>query len=118
MTNDTPPRGPRAFSIDDPTLVIADPPPLKAEAGSAAAPPGLAPIVKPSLDDIAKGFNWGTLFIASASALAALALALTFARFIAIALERQDWLGWAAFGLLGLMLLAGAILVGRELVGL
>jgi putative membrane protein len=117
MTDASPSRGPKAFSIDDPTLVIADPPPAASDTG-ANLPPGLAPIVTPSLDDVARGFNWGTLFVATASALAALAFAITFARFISIALDQPGWLGWAAFGLLGLMLLAGVVLVGRELVGL
>jgi putative membrane protein len=111
-------RGPRAFSIDDPTLVIADPPTADRDAGPISAPPGLSPMVRPTLDDVARGFNWGTMFVATASALAALAFALTFARFVSIALERQDWLGWVAFGLLAAMLLAGVVLVGRELVGL
>jgi putative membrane protein len=123
MTNATPPRGPQAFSIDDPTLVIADPPPLAdtnptAGAPSTAVPSVRQPMARPTLDGVARGFNWGTLFVATASALAALALALTFARFVSIALERQDWLGWVAFGLLAMMLLAGVVLAGRELVGL
>ena len=122
MTNTTPPRGPQAFSIDDPTLVIADPPP-PAISGASHAPSATVSLIRPALvrltlDDVTKGFNWGTLFVATASALAALAFALTFARFVSIALERQDWLGWVAFGLLAVMLFAGVVLVGRELVGL
>jgi putative membrane protein len=119
MTDNTKPsRGPRAFSIDDPTLVIADPPTAERDAGPTSAQPGLAPMVRPTLDDVAKGFNWGTLFVATASALAALAFALTFAQFISIALKEPGWLGWVACGLLAAMLLAGVVLVGREVVGL
>jgi putative membrane protein len=112
-----PARGPQVFSIDDPTLVIADPP-AAATDGAAAAPAGPGQIARPSLDDVARGFRWGALFLSAAAALAALAAALTFARFVSVALERQDWLGWVAFGLLSLMALAGIVLVGRELAGL
>jgi putative membrane protein len=126
MTETSPPpkpapvRGPKVFSIDDPTLVIAEPPAAAAAAGEAAPmPPGVAQWRgRPSLDEVAEGFRWGALFVSAAVALAALAAALMFGRFVSAALARQDWLGWVAFALLTAMLLAGVVLIGRELVGL
>ena len=50
-------------------------------------------------------------------ALASLALGLWFARFVSIALERKDWVGWVAFGLISVIVLTIIAIVLRELIG-
>jgi putative membrane protein len=56
-----------------------------------------------------------------ASALAALAMlaaGVWFARFISVAVARDDWIGWTAFTLLVIAALAAGVLAMREVVGL
>jgi putative membrane protein len=50
--------------------------------------------------------------------LTALASGVTFTRFVTQALERQDWVGWTATGLLALAGLSAAIILMREITGL
>lgn len=117
MSDNSEARKPRAFDADDPELVPAEP-----EDTGMPGPPGARPdagrIGLPSRADAARGFRWGVLLVSTMSLLAGLAATLSFARFISIALERQDWIGWLAFGLLALGLLAAAVLAARELVGM
>ena len=49
--------------------------------------------------------------------LASLAAGLWFTRFVSIALERQDWVGWLAFGLLTVIAVALLGIILRELIG-
>jgi putative membrane protein len=65
----------------------------------------------------ARRFGWGALFVSAAAALSGLALSLWFARFVSVALAREDWLGWTATALLGIMVLAAAVIAGREVLG-
>jgi putative membrane protein len=51
------------------------------------------------------------------AALASIALGLWFTRFVSVAIERDDWVGWVSFGLLMVMALALAGIVLRELMG-
>ncbi len=119
MTQPSSPRKPRAFSTDDPGIV---------------SPPGgvdlqdledIGPLeafgeirVRPTVQELRSGMRWGGLFLAAMSALAGLAASLAFARFVSTAMERQDWIGWTAFGLAVTALVAAAVLVLRELIGL
>ena len=59
-----------------------------------------------------------SLFFAAAFALSGLAIGLWFERFISVTLARDDWLGWAAFGLVGIMGFAALMIILRELIGL
>jgi len=49
---------------------------------------------------------------------ATLAASVSFFRFVSVALERDDWIGWISVGLLGLATLSGLVLVAREVMGL
>ena len=119
MTNQAPPpRAPRAFKIDDPAIELAE------EDVFAAAPEGSPPASAAgeerrglSAGDLKRGIRWGGLFLSAMAALASLAAALWFARFVSVALNRQDWLGWTALGLLVLMAVSALALIGRELWG-
>ena len=119
MTEDRKPRQPQVFTPDAPGLeMTADPPPRS----RGEAPPNESmtegPLVpRVDRDIAARGFRWGALLLATGGALASIALALSFARFVSIAVERNDWIGWTATGLLALMALSAVILIGREIAG-
>jgi len=110
------PRRARVFKVDD----IADEyEPGDEIAGIGAATPRRAevPPRRLTVGDINRGFRFGSIFVSAGAALASLALGLWFARFVSIALERQDWVGWLAFAL---MVVIAATLIGiilRELIG-
>jgi putative membrane protein len=121
MTSTPPmrPRGPRVFSADDPSLVAA--PPTSTEADPAVAERRVveeSTLRVPTRVDLAKTWSWGTLFFSAMMALSGLALTLWFTRFVSVTLAREDWIGWLATGLLGVMALAAAVLLLREIVGL
>jgi putative membrane protein len=108
-------RKPRAFSPDDPGVVQPAPEPSPEDAAPPTSP---GSITLPDRAAVGRGFAWGTLLLSAFGALAALAASLSFARFVSIALAREDWIGWTAAGLLATGLLAAAVLLGRELRGL
>lgn len=113
MTETRNPRPPRAFAIDD--VRLSDQPEDAAPEASGEATP---PVPAASLTRrTARRFGWGALFISAAAALTGLALSLWFARFVSVALERQDWVGWTATVLLGLMAVAVLVIGGREILG-
>jgi len=72
----------------------------------------------PTRVDVARTWSWGSLFFSAMLTLSALALSLWFTRFVSVTLSREDWIGWIASGLLGLMALSAAVMLARELIGL
>lgn len=110
-------RKPQSFAIDDPDLVIAEPGP-RAGDGRAPKRSDNDKIALPTRQDLKRGFRWGAMLLAAMGALASLAAALWFARFVSVALARNDWVGWFAFALFGLAALATAVLIAREVLGL
>ncbi len=119
MNEDKPPRAPEAFTPDDPNLAMASDPPQAFErdaSSSTSGEPSSAQSMRPRAAARA-GFRWGAVLIACAGALGTIALALSFARFISIAFERNDWIGWTAFGLLAVGGFAALMLILRELAG-
>jgi putative membrane protein len=116
--NVPPPRKARVFRLED---IEAETPVTEAVTTRGAASPrrGLAPAPSRrfTVGDIKRGFRFGSLLFSAIVALASLALGLWFARFISIALERKDWIGWVAFALVSLIVLALVGLVLRELIG-
>ncbi|HLB06508.1 MAG TPA: TIGR01620 family protein [Alphaproteobacteria bacterium] len=113
-------RNPRVFATDDPALVQS------ASHAAGDELPGLegspAPagqtVARPTAADLRRGIQWGGLLISAMAGLAALAASLSFARFVSGALERNDWIGWTATGLLAVAVASGAVLVVREIGGL
>lgn len=116
MTDQPSPRRPRAFAPDDPAIVVQPTePPVdvaapagddrdEASAGGRGGSPG--------------GIGWGGLLLSAFLALAALAASVSFARFVSVALSRDDWIGWVATALLGVGCLAATVLAGREVAGM
>ncbi|PPC98375.1 MAG: TIGR01620 family protein [Hyphomicrobium sp.] len=111
-----PPRAPRVFKLDDPALAssnedLFEPSGDTTSVRNAAQPRSL------TTADLKRGVRWGAVVVSASMALAALALGLWFTRFVSIALERQDWIGWVAAALLGIIGFALFVVLARELIG-
>jgi putative membrane protein len=123
MTNsDEKPRAPRAFKIDDPALKSSDEIEIEVEAGEGAGSPPSRRLQPESprgisAGDLQRGIRWGSLLLTAMTALATLAAGIWFTRFVSIALERQDWVGWVSFALLVTIAVSGGVLLLRELWG-
>ena len=113
-----PPRQPRVFKIDDPSIA-AEPEDIFADAGAATSRRNEPAAQSRSLTagDLNRGIRWGSILLSAAASLASLAAGLWFTRFVSVALSRQDWVGWVAFGLMSIIALALTVLVVRELIG-
>jgi putative membrane protein len=114
-----PPRKPRVFTPDDIAADVESDDAIAASAGAVTSRRTSAATVarRLTVNDINRGFRFGGILLSAIGALASLALALWFTRFVSIALERQDWVGWVAFGLLSVIGLAIVGIVLRELIG-
>lgn len=120
-----PPRQPRVFKLDDPGLKhtpsdelrdgprddMGDLPPATSKRGP--MPPGRTL----TANDLRTGVRWGGILFSAMMSLAALAAGLWFTRFVSVAVERQDWVGWLAVGLMSVIALALTVIVVRELLG-
>lgn len=114
------PRAPRAFKLDDPALKAAGQDELEAHHDIAAPPPERLPPVGTRIlttADLERGIRWGSMMLSAMAALASLAAGLWFTRFVSVALERQDWVGWTATALMALVALSGLVLLAREIWG-
>lgn len=112
-----PPRKPRVFKPDD---ILVERESDEAAAGSGAVTArrtARVPTRYLTVTDINRGFRFGSILLSAIVALASLAAGLWFARFVSIALERQDWVGWLAFALMSIILLTLVAIVLRELIG-
>lgn len=119
MTASTP-REPRVFAPDDPALVSLE---------TGAGEPGNTPAAPSSRDgEDTRGrtpgaaspkrrLTWAGVLLSAGGSLLVLAAGLWLARFVSIALERDDAIGWIAFLLLALAGLAASMLAVREVVG-
>ncbi len=124
-------RPPRVFAADDPRIA-----PLKDDAAQRASnsspsdtnadaprardrlPSGGIKIPWPTATGVSKGIRVGAWFASAVVALATLAASVSFLNFVSVALARDDWVGWLAVGLLGVVALTGLIMIGREIVGM
>jgi putative membrane protein len=130
MTGPTEPRRPRVFSTTDPAVKITldqTPPPATprnsaTEPESAAAPENLTKsryrIPLPTAAGVSASVRCGAIFGTALVSLATLAASISFMRFVSVALERDDWIGWTAVALLATAALSGLVLIGREVMGL
>ncbi len=115
--DDTPsPRKPRIFKADDVTEETEFDDDI---VGGGAVTSRAAGVTQRrfTVDDINRGFRFGGILFSAVAALASLAFGLWFTRFVSVALERQDWIGWVAFGLMVIIGLALLGIVLRELFG-
>ena len=116
-------RKPRAFAPDDPALRAAEPQasaPGQRESALTARrsrQPGRTS-VRPTVADLSRGIRWGGILLSSLFGLLALSTTLWFTRYVEIAVERDDWVGWVSFSLLCLVGLSVLVILLRELIGL
>jgi putative membrane protein len=116
MTNSDP-RRPRAFSPSEAEIIepVADEAGFPDEAPlRPASPIGLQ---LPTFEDIGRGLHWGTWLFSAMGALASIAFGVWFARFVSVAVAREDWIGWISFALAMVIVVAFVMLVLRELIG-
>ena len=123
MTSSSSARPPRAFAPDDPAISAAPEATKLDTPGDDDLPPqspGEPPQAprRPTALDLSRGIRWGGLLISGLLGLLALATTLWFTRYVEVALARDDWLGWIALCLLGLIALSAVVLVLREIIGL
>jgi putative membrane protein len=118
-------RRPRAFAADDPVLRPTAPEaPQTTVADETGALAGrrrrqaTRTTVRPTAGDLSRGIRWGAMLMSGLAGLIALATVAWFVNYIQIALARQDWIGWLAFGLLCLVGFSAAVLILREIYGL
>jgi putative membrane protein len=119
MTAQTDARAPRVFAPDDPKIVLPPAEPDSDDAGGPAASTADAQ-TRGGLSgaDVQRGIGWGGLLVSAMAGLAGLAASVSFAQFVSAALERQDWVGWTALGLLSVACVAAFVIVMREVIGL
>jgi putative membrane protein len=112
-----PPRAPRVFKLDDPALQSEDPGDIFADAGASTSQRDAPVARRLTAGDLNRGIRWGSVLLSAMLALASLAAGLWFTRFVSVAIERQDWVGWLAFSLLMIIALALAVIILREFIG-
>lgn len=64
------------------------------------------------------GLSWSGLFWGALGGIVSLAFYMALTRLIEDLFARAEWLGYAGLGIAGLLVLAGLVIVGRELAGL
>jgi putative membrane protein len=106
-------RKPTAFKVEEVELFEPPvPPPLPTE-------PVPLPVTRvralPVLD---RGLRWGSILFAALGGLVSLVASLWLYDWTLSLIARDDWIGWTAVALLGLVLLALAMIILREVAGL
>ena len=105
------PRRPRVFAPDDPKLELQPEPAVAVglDGDGPGGNPGGARVAMPTAAGVSRGIRVGAVFVSALVALATLAASVSFLRFVSVALERDDWVGWTAVGLLGLVALSAMV---------
>jgi putative membrane protein len=119
MTSQTDPRRPRAFSAAEAEIIEPATATTASDASGGAPPRPALPVglQLPSFDDVGRGIRWGAWLLSAMGALGSIAFGVWFARFVSVALARDDWIGWISFGLAAIIILALVMLALREIVG-
>jgi putative membrane protein len=108
------PQKPQAFRLDQDDVEIA--PPSDAPVPVRSGPPLAAEPLPPGPPPRTSG--WVRLFWTGLGALVSLAFGLAVSRLIDDLFARAAWLGWAGIAALAAFLLAGLVLLGREMIAL
>ena len=140
-------RPPVAFTLDDPRLIDAPPPPpkeapkpapgeasgptarspgaskgrgcAKGRGPGARAPSAPSPRETANIPEIIRvGRNWGSIFLSAVGGLLFLAFLVWVQDTFLTLLGRKDWLGWAATLLLATAVFAFVMIIAREIAGL
>ena len=111
QTAKKPRRKPASFRVEDVEIVMPpEPAPLPDEPETEAEVMGL-----PKLE---RGLRWGSIFLGALGGLIGLLASLWLYDYVLALIARDDWIGWVAVVLLGLVLVALLMIILRELVGL
>ncbi len=109
-----PPRGPQVFDVGEATIEAA----TSTRAEAKDRPITGTVRVRPTADEVRSGIRWGAILFSALAGLAGLAAGLAFGRFVAIAFERDDWVGWLATAMGVTAIIAAFVLTLREVAGL
>ena len=104
-------RKPASFRVEDVEIVMPPEP----------APLPDVPETQAEVKDLPKlerGLRWGSIFLGALGGLISLLLSLWLYDYVIALIARDDWIGWVAVVLLGLVVVALLMIVLRELVGL
>jgi putative membrane protein len=104
-------RKPMAFRVEE-VEVLVPPEPAPLEERTLPAPQVRA------LPDLRRGLKWGSIFLGALGGLVGLIASLWLYDWVLSLIARDDWIGWAAVGLLGLVLFALLMIILREAAGL
>jgi len=107
----TPRRKPAAFRVEEVEVFV--PPELPAVPVEQLPEPRVR-----TLPDLGRGLKWGSIFLGALGGLVGLVASLWLYDWALSLIARDDWIGWAAMGLLGLVLLALLMIIVREAAGL
>ena len=106
-------RKPAAFRVEEVEVFV---PPVMPDL---AAEPVPLPVPRArAIPDLGRGLRWGSIFIGALGGLVGLLASLWLYDYVLALIARDDWIGWAAVGLLGLVLFALAMIILREVAGL
>ncbi|MBU1211505.1 MAG: TIGR01620 family protein [Alphaproteobacteria bacterium] len=132
MSPDDKGRKPRVFEADDPAIKVSAPQPGREDEGDVTAGRQASEAseadAESGLGDAAGGasaqppggawsFGWFSVFLSAVLGLAGLACSLWYTRFVSVAVLRDDWVGFIARGLAGIVVAGVAYFVLRELIG-
>jgi putative membrane protein len=107
-------RKPAAFRVEEVDIFVP-PEPVPPTVAAEPAPPAARVRALPNLE---RGLRWGSIFFGALGGLVSLIASLWLYDWVIELLSRDDWIGWAAVGLLGLVLFALLMIVLREMTGL
>jgi putative membrane protein len=113
MTN-TPSRKPASFRVEE-VEVFVPPEPAPANAEDTG---GLPAARVQALPGLSRGWRWGSILLGALGGLVSLIASLWLYDWVLALIARDDWIGWVAMGLLGLVLFALLMIIIREAAGL
>ena len=108
-----PPRPPRVFEGDDPSLIVVEEPSAPSQAADRDATDPEA-IAGPAERPPRRGIAWGSILASAMAGLVAIALTGWIVDFVSHAILRGDWIGQIALALIAVALLATLAIVVRE----
>jgi putative membrane protein len=121
MTDPSSRRKPAAFRLDDPKVVVSDVEDPFMRDGVQVRPelaPDNLPVPVETLPPARRGFPWGVVFWSALSGLILLAIGLSATQLIESLFARNAELGYFGMALTAIAVVALAVIVGREILGL
>ncbi|MGH6866627.1 MAG: YcjF family protein [Methyloceanibacter sp.] len=106
-------RKPTVFRVED--VEVFEPPELAPIAAEPASLP--APRLR-ALPNLRRGLRWGSILLGALGSLVGLIASLWLYDWVLSLIAREDWVGWAAVTLVGIVIVALLMIVLREAVGL